>query len=198
MLALSFTCLCVVTCVQLFTTFCTVARQAPLFVEFSRQEYWSGLPFPSPGDLPNPGIEPGSPALEADSLLVKDGCICCCSVAKLYPILCHLMDYSMPGFPVLHYLLECAQNYVHWVSDAIQPSHPLSPASPPALNFSQHQGLYNESALCIRIVTLSNFKAERNSLGTVCHDSTVKRCKFMVYYGQVWTTGCCFSVKSEI
>ena len=41
----------------------TVAHQTPLFMEFSRQEYWSGLPFPSPGDLPNSGIEPGSPAL---------------------------------------------------------------------------------------------------------------------------------------
>ena len=47
----------------------TVAHQAPLSVRFSRQEYWSGLPFPSPGDLPNPGIEPGSFALQADSLL---------------------------------------------------------------------------------------------------------------------------------
>ena len=46
----------------------TVARQAPLSMGFSRQEYWSGLPFPSPGDLPNPGIEPGSPALQADAL----------------------------------------------------------------------------------------------------------------------------------
>ena len=46
----------------------TVACQAPLFVGFSRQEYWSGLPFPSPGDLPNPGIKPMSPALQADSL----------------------------------------------------------------------------------------------------------------------------------
>ena len=44
------------------------AHQAPLFVEFSRQEYWSGLLFPSPGDLPDPGIEPRSPALQADSL----------------------------------------------------------------------------------------------------------------------------------
>ena len=43
--------------------------QAPLSMEFSRQEYWSGLPFPSPGDHPDPGIEPGSPALLADSLL---------------------------------------------------------------------------------------------------------------------------------
>ena len=46
----------------------TAARQAPLSMEFSRQEYWNGLPFPSLGDLPNPGIEPGSPALQADSL----------------------------------------------------------------------------------------------------------------------------------
>ena len=46
----------------------TVARQAPQSMEFSRQGYWSGLPFLSPGDLPNPGIEPRSPALQADSL----------------------------------------------------------------------------------------------------------------------------------
>ena len=46
----------------------TVARQAPLFMGFSTQEYWSGLPFPSPRDLPDPGIELGSPASQADSL----------------------------------------------------------------------------------------------------------------------------------
>ena len=46
----------------------TVARQAPLSMEFSRQEYWSGLPIPSPEDFPNPGIKPGSLALQADSL----------------------------------------------------------------------------------------------------------------------------------
>ena len=54
--------------VRLFATLWTVARQAPLSMGFSRQEYWSGLPFPSPGDLPNPGIEPRSPTLEADAL----------------------------------------------------------------------------------------------------------------------------------
>ena len=54
--------------VQLFATLWTVARQAPLSMGFSRQEYWSGLPFPSPGDLPDPGIEPGSPTLQADYL----------------------------------------------------------------------------------------------------------------------------------
>ena len=54
-------------CPTLETTW-TLACQAPLSTGFSRQEYWRGLPFPSPGDLPNPGIEPGSPALQADSL----------------------------------------------------------------------------------------------------------------------------------
>ena len=55
--------------VQLFATPWTVAHQAPPSMEFSRQEYWSGLPFPSPGYLPNPGIEPRSPEFQADALL---------------------------------------------------------------------------------------------------------------------------------
>ena len=55
-------------CVQLFAIPWTVAYQAPPSIEFSRQEYWSGLPFPSPGDPPDLGIEPGSPALQADAL----------------------------------------------------------------------------------------------------------------------------------
>ena len=54
--------------VRLFATPWTVAHQAPQSMGFSRQEYWSGLPFPSPGDLPNPGIESRSPALQADAL----------------------------------------------------------------------------------------------------------------------------------
>ena len=54
--------------VQLFVTPWTVGHQAPLSMGFPRQEYWSGLPFPSPGDLPDPGIEPRSPALQADVL----------------------------------------------------------------------------------------------------------------------------------
>ena len=55
-------------CVQLFAIPWTVVYQASLSMGFSRQEYWSGLPFPSPGDLPNPGIEPRYPALQADAL----------------------------------------------------------------------------------------------------------------------------------
>ena len=56
--------------------------------------------------------------------------------------LCHLMDCSMPGFPVVHHLPEFGQTHGHWVSEAIQPSHPLSPPSPTVLNLSQHQGLF--------------------------------------------------------
>ena len=55
-------------CVRLFETPWTIAHQAPPSMEFSRQEYWSGLPFPSPGDLPDPRIEPGSPAVQAVAL----------------------------------------------------------------------------------------------------------------------------------
>ena len=62
--------MCVLSCsvVWLFATPWTVGSQAPKSIEFSRQKYWSGLPFPSPGDLPNPGTKPTSPALQADSL----------------------------------------------------------------------------------------------------------------------------------
>ena len=59
------------------------------------------------------------------------------------------LDGKLPGFPVLHYLPEFAQTHVHWVGDAIQPSHPLPPP-PPALSLSQHQNLSNETALHIR------------------------------------------------
>ena len=60
------------------------------------------------------------------------------------------MDCSMPGFPVLPYLLEFSQSHVHYVGDAIQAPYPLSPPFPSALDLSQYQGLFNESALCIR------------------------------------------------
>ena len=64
------------------------------------------------------------------------------SVAQLCLTLCDPMDCSTPGFPVHHQLPELAQIHVHRVSDAIQPSYPLLAPSPPAFNFSQHQGLF--------------------------------------------------------
>ena len=82
-----------VRCVRLFVTLWTVAHQAPLSMGYSRQEYWSGLPFPPPGDLPNPGIEPmlpAAPALQADSSPLshqgrpKDtACVCAQSLSQV-------------------------------------------------------------------------------------------------------------------
>ena len=66
----------------------------------------------------------------------------CSSVAQLCLTLCNPMTCRTPGFPVLHYLPEFAQTHVHWVGDAIQPSHPLSSLSPPAFNLSQCQDLF--------------------------------------------------------
>ena len=116
----------------------TVAHHAPLPMGFSRWEYWSDLPFPSPRDLPDPGIKPRSPALQADSLLteLQGKLLKLCYVSVQFssatqscPTLCDPMNCSMPGFPVHHQLPEFAQTHVHWVSDAIQPSHPAVPFS---------------------------------------------------------------------
>ena len=79
-------------------------------------------------------------------LLSRANCWCiiylsCCSVIQSHPTPCDPMDYSMPGFPVHHQLPKCVKTHVHLVSDAIQPSHPLSFPSP-AFNISQHQGLF--------------------------------------------------------
>ena len=91
------------------------AYQTPQSMGFSRQEYWSGLLFPSPVQFS--------------------------SVAQSCPILCDPMNCSTPSLPVHHQLPEFTQTCLHWVGDAIQPSHPLSSPSPPALNPSQHQSL---------------------------------------------------------
>ena len=126
----------------------TIAHQAPLSMGFSRWEYWSDLPFPSPGDLPDPGIKPRSPALQADSLLTelqgKLLKLCYVSVQFSSSVVSDSlrpMDCSTPGLPVHHQLLEFTQTHVHWVS-AIQPYHPLSSPSLPTFNLFQHQGLF--------------------------------------------------------
>ena len=147
-------CGCVLSCAWLFVTPWTVAHQALLSMEFFRQEYWSGLPFPSPGDLPDPGIEPTSPVFPAlvgdffttvppgkpSGILVhtkkkwaiklwkniEEPSVQFSSLAQLCPTLCDPMDCSTPGFPVHYQLLEFTHTHVHWVGDAIQPSHLLS------------------------------------------------------------------------
>ena len=75
--------------VRLFVTPWTVALQAPLSVGFPRQEYWSGLPFPSPGDLLDPGIEPRSPALQVDLLTELQGSPLGDGRLRIFSGLCH-------------------------------------------------------------------------------------------------------------
>ena len=89
-----------------------------------------------------PSIPAHRELLKTFSTLKKLNTYCCCSVTRLCLILCNPMGCSTPGFPVLHCLPEFAQTHVHWINDAIQPSHPLSPPSPSALNLSQDQGLF--------------------------------------------------------
>ena len=76
--------------------------------------------------------------------------LCCCSVTRSCLTFCDPMECSFPGFSVLHYLLEFAQIHVHWVGDAIQPSHPLWSPSPPAFNLAHIRVCSNESVLQIR------------------------------------------------
>ena len=113
--------------------------------EFSRPEYWV---FPSPGSLPKPGIKPKSSTLQVDSLPFEPQeshlwySVQFISVSQSCLTLCDPMNRSTPGLPVHHQLPEFTQTHAHRVSDAIQPSLPLSSPSPPAPNPSQHQGLF--------------------------------------------------------
>ena len=86
----------------------------------------------------------------------------CCSVAQSCPTLCNLMDCSTPGFPVLYHFPELAQTHVHQVSDAIEPSHPLSP-SPPALSLSQHQGLFWWVCSSYQVATVLELQFQHHS-----------------------------------
>ena len=110
--------------VWLLATPWTAAYQAPPHMGSSRQEYRSGLPLPSPRIF-----------IDTDILQFS-------SIAQSCLTLCDPTDCSIPGFHLHHQLPELAQTHVHWVGDAIQPSHSLSFPSPPALNLSQHQGLF--------------------------------------------------------
>ena len=105
--------------VRLFATPRTVAHQTPPSMGFSRQEYWSGLPFPSPGDLPNPGIKPESPTFQADALTSEPPGKPSAAAKSLQscPTLCDPIDSRPPGSPWdspgkntevgCHFLLQC-------------------------------------------------------------------------------------------
>ena len=123
--------------------------------------------FPAPGSFPmsqfftSGGQSPGgiSPSNEYSGLISFQFS----SVAQSCPTPCNPMDCSTPGFPVLHYLPEFAQTHVHWVDDVIQPSHPLSPLSPPALNLSQHQGLLQWVSSSHQVAKVLEFQLQHQS-----------------------------------
>ena len=85
------------------------------------------------------------------------------SVAQSCPSLCDPVDRSTPGFPVHHRLLELIQTHVHWVSDAIQPSHPLSSPSPPTCSLSQHQGLFQWVNSSHQVAKVLEFQLQHQS-----------------------------------
>ena len=86
------------------------------------------------------------------------------SVAQSCPTLCDPMNRSTPGLPVHHQLPESTQTHVHCVGDAIQPSHPLSPPSPPALNLSQHQGVFQWVSSPHQMAKVLEFQLQHQSL----------------------------------
>ena len=83
------------------------------------------------------------------------------SVTQSCPTLWDPMNCSMPGLPVHHQLLEFTQTHVHWVGDAIQPSHPLSSPSPPAFNLSQHQGLFQWVSSSHQVAKVSELQLQQ-------------------------------------
>ena len=85
------------------------------------------------------------------------------SVTQLCPTLCDPMNHSTPGLPVHHQLPESTQTHVHWDSDAIQPSHPLSSPSPPAPNLSQHQGLFQWVSSSHQVAKVLEFQLQHQS-----------------------------------
>ena len=85
------------------------------------------------------------------------------SVAQSCPTLCDPMDCSTPSLPVHHEQLESAQTHVHWAGDAIQPSHPLSSPSPPALNLSKHQGLFKWVSSSHQVIKLLEFQLQHQT-----------------------------------
>ena len=85
------------------------------------------------------------------------------SVTQSCLTLCDSMDCSSPGLPVRHELPELARTHLHWVSDSIQPSHPLSSSSPPAFNLSQHQDLFQWASSLYQVAKVLEFQLQHQS-----------------------------------
>ena len=85
------------------------------------------------------------------------------SISQSCPTLCDPINCSTPGLPVHHQPPEFTQTHVHWVGDALQPSHPLSSPSPPALNLSQHQGLFKWVSSSHQVAKILKFQLQHQS-----------------------------------
>ena len=90
------------------------------------------------------------------------------SVTQSCPTVCDAMDHSTPGLPVHHQFPESTQTHIHWVGDAIQPYHPLSSASPPALNLSQHQGLFKWVSSSHQVAKVLEFQLQHDAIQQSC------------------------------
>ena len=129
--------MCTLSCVQLYVTPCSVVCQAPLPMEFSRQEYWNGLPFPSPWDLSDPGMEPGCPALQADSFFVFN------FIFKLYNIVLVLPNIEMN--PPQVYM--CSPSWT-----LLPPPSPYHPSGSSQCTSPKHPVLCIEPGLATRFI----------------------------------------------
>ena len=152
----------------------TVAHQAPLFHGILQAGILEGVAMPSSRRSSWPRdrtcvshvscirrqvlyhqCHPGSPLGHLMKVIIESKCsyYSVRSFSHVWISLCDPMDCNMPGFPIHHQLLEFAQTHVHWVSDAIQLSHPLSSPSP-AFSYSQHQGLFQWASSSHQVATI--------------------------------------------
>ena len=168
-------CVCVrawiFSCVWLFVTLWTIACQTPLSMGFPKQEYWNGLPFPSSGDCPHPGIKSTSPALQVDSVPLRhQGSSCVCvwlfssvqfsSVAQscltLWPHGLEHARLSCPSLTPRAFSNSCPMN--RWCHPTISPCHP-----PPTFNLSQHQGLFKWVSSSHEVAKVLEFQLQHQS-----------------------------------
>ena len=118
------------------------SRQAPLSMQFSRQEYWSGLPFPSPGDLPNPGIKTMSPALQADSLPSEPPGKPITYIHSRVCVYIYIYIYIYMSIPVSQFIPPLGpQRFLYSGFQALEvtPLFPTSPLLPDPMSLTHHQ-----------------------------------------------------------
>ena len=136
--------------------------------EFCHILKWNGLGFTCvprldpPAHLPLYPLPPGLPII-GYIVFLSSISVQFSLVAQWCLILCDPMNCSMPRFPVHHQLLESTQTHVHWVSDAIQPSHPLSSPCPPAFNLTQDQNFFQWVSSLYQVVKVLEFQLQHQS-----------------------------------